>query len=161
MYATVDDYIRQFSEGESAELSDMDYALPTADRSRIAATIPLAISEVNTFLGRFKHPINNCPYLNWATLAITRMMLHSVDASEKIVQDYENVIERLESIQSGKSTLSDATGLPIDTVDSAKPNQTYYSGSMYTGHRKGGLQPRYNSALGGFVYETKSSDRRC
>lgn len=153
MYATVDDYIEQFCEQESAEISNIDDGLLSADRTRITSTIPKAESKVNMKLAdRYELPIQNCSYLTWATLAITRMMLHSLNPTEKVIRDFDDVILCLEKIANGDSTLVDDNAFPIPSKNKGDvpANQTYYSGSMYTGNRSARIPGVYMPSYGGF-----------
>ncbi|MGL5925548.1 phage protein Gp36 family protein [Chroococcidiopsis sp.] len=147
-YSTPEDFEEQYTETESAELASLDDFELSALRDRLKKGIDKADGEINTILGnRFVTPISPTPpFLVWASVAITRKILHSYEKSEAVIRDYEDVIERLERIGSGKDALIGSDGkviVPKNTEVAGETNSRF-SGTMHTGRMRAYV-PRFGA----------------
>lgn len=110
MYATVADFVRRFREHESAELSDLDTAELSEDRSAILSALVDADSEIDGILGkRYVVPIKVPNRLLTAySCKIARHYLYR-DLNEKVAKEYDDSIARLEEIANGNGDIEGAT----------------------------------------------------
>lgn len=147
-YSTPEDFEEQYTETESAELSSLDEFELSALRDRIRKGIDKADGEINSIIGnRFVTPLSPTPpFLLWASVAITRKILHSYEKSESVIRDYEDVIERLERIGSGKDALTGSDGKAIvpKSTEVLGESKTRFSGTMHTGNMKAYV-PRFGA----------------
>ena len=106
MYATVADFTAKYQEAEAAELSSLGSAYLTQDRTAITNALADAAAEIDVILGvRYIVPIAGPNrYLTHACCEIARKNLYPIGV-DSINERYQQVIDKLEDIASGKAAL--------------------------------------------------------
>jgi phage gp36-like protein len=137
MYATPEQFAIQYQDAEVDELSKIDNVTDSPN-SRLVLALEMGASEIDQILGnRFIIPIKTpVPYLTLANLVIARNMLSSYQASDKVRQDYEDVIRRLEGIAEGLYALVDISGNIIQPKPSLLDSADTKRGQTYSGNPK-------------------------
>lgn len=116
MYATVEDLVTLFGEGEIIDLSDRDND-GELDRTVVETAIGYAASEVDSYLSsRYAVPLVDPvpPVVMLAVADIVRYRLTSGDVSEKssILERYKSSIAWLREVAAGKVALPCAGAMP-------------------------------------------------
>lgn len=137
MYATINDFRQFYQDKEFEELGNIDNESMGDEESRVNNALLYAFGEINQILAqRYVLPIVVVvPFLRWANIVIARKNLASLDNTEKVRQDYEDIIFRLKEAIADNGFLVDENGNPINKKPDLISSQ-YYSGKMYSGERK-------------------------
>lgn len=117
MYATLDDMLRLFGEGDCIALTDRE---GTGEINPVVLDDALlrASSEADTYLARYALPINPVPpALISVVCDITRYRLVGGDISESspVYLRYARAVAWLKDISAGKAALPDQAGQAVQT----------------------------------------------
>lgn len=122
-YATKQDLIDRYTEGELVRLTDtVNTPKSTIDDTAVDRAIADAESLINGYLrSRMETPVSPARRdLTTATCKLARYYLYKDLATERVRDDYEDVIAWLKDIASGKVSLGDDTSA-IEAPSSGSP----------------------------------------
>lgn len=120
-YATVQDMLDVFGDGEMTELASAQTG--SLEEHRIEAALVSACSQADSAAGlRYAVPVAVVPpMLRQVVLDIARFRLWGVRASEEVRNRYEYAVSWLRDLATGKAALIDSNGAPLPPPAAAVP----------------------------------------